>query len=108
MQTVLISTEPTATGTERIVVAFREGDDLYIPLDKERPANRDLLDGEQIYIREIDSQDEYAIYVVEDHRAISTADRQRIEAHVGRPISVTTEVLHVSGSHVSVGMGPAG
>jgi len=104
IQTVLISTEPTPTGTERIVVAFREGEDLYIPLDKGRAANQDLLNCEQLYIRETDSLDEYAIYAVKDHRIISTADRQRFEACVRKPISVTTEVLHVTGTHVSVGM----
>lgn len=103
MQTVLISTSSEPTGRERIVLAFRDGDDLFIPLDSGRAANQELIDADQIYVREVDNQDQYAIYVVADHRAVTTRDRQRLESFAHRPISVTTEVLHVTGSHVSMG-----
>jgi nucleotide-binding universal stress UspA family protein len=104
METVLISTSPEPTGHERLVVAFRDGDDLFIPLDSGRPANDELINAEQLYIREVHNQDQYGIYAVEDHAVISTSDRQRLERYAHRAISVTTEVLHVKGQHVSVGL----
>ena len=103
MEAVLISTTPEPTGHERLVMAFRDGNDLYIPLDSGRPANKDLIDAPQLYIRESNNQDQYGIYAVEDHGPISGTDRKRLEKFAHRPISETTEVLHVSGTHVALG-----
>ncbi len=103
METVLISTSAAPTGHERLVIAFRDGDDLFIPLDSERPANADLLDAEQLYVREVHRQDNYEICSVAGHQQISAADRGRLEAHAHRPISETTEVLHVVIDHISLG-----
>ena len=103
METVLISATPDPTGHERLVIAFRDGDDLFIPLDSGRPANQELLDAPQLYVRESNNPDQYGIYAVESHRPISAEDRQRLERYARRPISVTTEVLHVIGSHVALG-----
>lgn len=103
MQTVLISATPEPTGHERLVMAFREGDDLYIPLDETRPGNSDLFQASQIYVRESDRPDEYAIYEVAGHQPLASADRERLERNVHNPISVSTEVLHIRGVHVAFG-----
>lgn len=103
MEIVLISSSPEPTGHERLVMAFRDGDDLFIPLDSGRAANQELLDAAQLYVRESDNQSHYGIYAVDNHQVIEDADRQRLEALTKRPLSVTTEVLHVTGSHVALG-----
>ena len=102
METVLVSTTSQPTGHERLVIAFRDGEDLFIPLDADRPANAELLDADRLYVREMHNQDRYGIYAVADHRPISLADRARLENYAHRPISVTTEVLHMVGEHISV------
>jgi|GEM_PF-4643441 len=102
LETVLISTEPSPTGHERIVVAFRDGDDLYIPLDSERPANDDVLRCEYLYVRQAGADEEYTIFAVEDHHALGLEDRKRLEQFAHKPISVTTEVLHLSGTQTTV------
>lgn len=101
-QTVLISTSAQATGHERIVVAFRDGDELFIPLDNGRPANQDLLDAATLYVRETDDPDHYTAYRVAEHHPITAPDRARLERLTARPISETTEVLHVAGEHLSL------
>lgn len=98
IETVLVSPESDPTGHERIVVAFRSGDDLFVPLDIERPANADLLDHGRLYVRRTDSVDTYIVYDVVGHSEISLPDRRRLEAEVHKPISATTEVLHLVGS----------
>ncbi len=102
METVLVSTSPDPTGHERLVVAFRNGEDLFIPVDSDRPANRELLDADRLYIREVHNQDHYGIYGVESHKPISAADRETLEAYAHQTISVSTEVIHVVGQHLSM------
>jgi len=102
MRMVLISTTPVPTGHERLVVAFRDGKDLFIPLDTDRPANAELLEAANVYVREMHRRHEYDVCSIVDHGVIGTSDRQRLEQHAQRPISVTTEVLHLVIEHESV------
>lgn len=107
MSPVLISTVPQATGHERMVAAFRDGDDLFIPLDSERAANHELLDADRLYVRTIPGDDIYVIYEVADHRQATPLDRARLESLVDSPISETTEILHVTGTNTTARRIPA-
>lgn len=102
MQTVLLSTSPAPTGHERLVIAFRHGTDVFVPLDRDRPANAELLDATRVYVREMHHQEQYDVCTVVEHGPIGDADRTRIEHHAHRPISDTTEVLHLVVEHDSV------
>lgn len=101
-QTVLVSTSAKATGHERVVVAFRDGDDLFIPLDNGRPANQDLLHATELYVRETDDADHCTAYRVAEHHRITDVDRARLEGLTNAPLSDTTEVLHVAGERLSL------
>lgn len=104
LETVLISTSQQPTGRERIVLAFRDGDELFIPLDSGRHANQELFDAPTLFVRETDNQDECGVYAVQERRPISTVNRARLNNYAHRNISETTEVLHLTGAQLSIAM----
>lgn len=96
-ETVLLSAVRHRTGRERIVLAFRTSEDMYIPLDGGRKANQELLNASQLFVRQTDDHDQCEIYQVRGHWPISRADREHLDAHVYLPIGETTDVLHLTG-----------
>lgn len=51
-EAILVGTEPTIIGTERLLAAFRVADELHVIVEQDRPSNADVLAATHVYVHD--------------------------------------------------------